>query len=115
MKKILLIAALSFTFCVDSTSQVTKGSWLVGGNVGFSMSRYGGVASGSNTYTLQIQPKGGIFLFNKFAAGAHVDWSFYKHESESTSASVGPFVRYYFLPAESKVNLFGEAAYRYGS
>lgn len=41
-----------------------------------------------------------------------------KEESEedaSSSFAVAPFVRYYFMPASGKVNIFADASYGFGS
>jgi len=116
MKKIgfifslLLISAVGF-------SQINKGQWLVGGSAGLELSKYGNQDE-SKTTTVNVSPDAGYFFINNFAGGARVTFQSVKEKSEenaTTSFLFAPFVRYYFLPAARKVNIFGDASYGFGS
>jgi hypothetical protein len=72
--------------------------------------------------TLEIDGRGGIFLLNKLATGIQLGYNYSKEfgTNETTnqyfqqyqrSISAGPFVRYYFLGAASKINLLADVSY----
>jgi hypothetical protein len=75
-------------------------------------------------------PGAGYFIWDKLAIGLragvnhsnakyvlegnNVTYLFMDTRSKATSLSVSPFVRYYLLPAPSKVNVLADAGYIYG-
>src|SRR5690606_17529070 len=104
----LLLLALS----LNSFSQIQKEQWMIGGNAAFSFAQ----SEELKMSTLQFSPSGGYFFSNKLAGGMRVnfgsetyDWT--DHKYRYSNISFAPFLRYYFLPAEQKVNLFADAAY----
>ncbi|MBO9563335.1 MAG: porin family protein [Niastella sp.] len=112
MKKVLFAALM--TIAVQGVfAQVNKGQWLVGGNVSFESTKQGDAKSTSFTFS----PKGGYFFADKFAGGLRVDFESTKPKGAdaATDLLIAPFVRYYFLPAADKVNIFADGSYGFGS
>lgn len=116
MKKSLLVALLTLT--VSATyAQIYQGQWMVGGNAAFSSAKYGDV-SGTKVTTFNISPDVGYFFINNFAGGIRLSFTSEKLENAgdaSTNFVAGPFLRYYFLPAAQKVNIFLDGSYGFGS
>jgi hypothetical protein len=115
MKKLLI--AFSMIVSVSTVSaQINKGQWLVGGNAGFTSSKEGDF----KTTTFQFSPNAGYFFINNLAGGLRLNINSQKEkfnddEETATTTSIAPFVRYYFLPAAQKVNVFADASYSFGS
>jgi len=112
--RIFLIAFFCF-FCVSLNAQV-----FVGGN--FSLNTSGGHNTTGTTKTdnpssfgFNLSPKAGIFLSEKFAAGAALDISYSgtktpgNPETASKSSTIGiiPFLRYYAIKF-NKFSVFGQ-------
>ena len=121
MQKIMLFL-ITFIFLVNAKSQITKGNWLVGGNAGFASTTYNSEAGSRNTgFTIQIAPDIGYFIAHKFATGLKVGFGKEGYKATGTSvystyidAKFGPFLRYYFLPADNQLNILIESTYQYG-
>lgn len=117
MKKIALALCFLVTGMVSAYSQINKGQWLVGGSASASFSKQGD-NDDSKVTSVGISPDAGYFFINNFAGGARVSFQSAKVKSDedaSTSFLFAPFVRYYFLPAAQKVNVFADASYGFGS
>jgi len=122
MKKITTLTLAILFLAVKSNSQITKGNWLVGGNMSFSLTNYKSDIGQRNTaFTLQIAPNIGYFFTDKFAIGLKAGIN--KHGGKATGTSVysfvtdfnlGPFIRYYFLPVDKQLNILVEGSYQYG-
>lgn len=112
MKKVLFAAFLTVA-AQGVFAQVNKGQWLVGGNAGFESSKQGEAKSTDITFS----PKAGYFFASKFAGGLRVDIESTKPKGGDASSMVlvAPFLRYYFLPAAEKLNIFADASYGFGS
>jgi hypothetical protein len=115
MKKIFMVA-IATILIQTGFAQVNKGQWLVGGNTGFSSSKTGDY----KTNTIEFSPNAGYFFVNNFAGGLRVNIQSVKEEvgdldDKYSTTTVAPFVRYYFLPATQKVNVFADASYGFGS
>jgi hypothetical protein len=115
MKKIFMVAVATILIQAGF-AQVNQGQWLVGGNAGFSSSKYGEV----KTSSFKFAPDAGYFFIDNFAGGLRFDIQSMKQkvgtlEQKASSTSIAPFVRYYFLPASQKVNVFADASYGFGS
>jgi opacity protein-like surface antigen len=123
MKKGLLVAAVLFA-ALGSKAQINKGQFLAGGTAGFSSSKYGE----NKTTNINVTPGVGYFVIDKLAVGAEATYGYAKETSETTvggatvkveskvtSLAFAPFVRYYFLPAAQKVNVFAHGSYGFGS
>lgn len=116
MKKILL-ATLFVTSIGTAFSQgnINKGDWMLGGNAGFTSQKQGDY----KTTSFNLSPDAGYFFINNFAGGLKAVISSSKTEyssaeSKTSGYEVAPFVRYYFLPASQKVNLFADASFGFG-
>lgn len=118
MKKLFFFAGFVLFF-TNAHSQLTKGSWLVGGNASFSSDRSKSPnAESIRSNEMSVLPNIGLFLRDKFAVGISPGLSFIKskgamYNSSVTTYSVGPFVRYYFLPVEKTANLLVQGRFGY--
>ena len=96
-------------------AQLYKGQWLIGGTGAFSYTQ----TEGEKITTVVLTPGIGYIFFNKFAGGLKLDLSSQTDRHSSTdkyrfnSTTIGPFMRYYFLPAERSLNIFAEGGYGY--
>jgi hypothetical protein len=112
MKKVLFAAFL----LVSSNAifaQVNKGQWLVGGNVSFESIKHG---DGKAT-KFTASPNAGYFFIDNFAGGLRFELTSTKVKNADDADSrwsLSPFLRYYFLPATQKVNVFADASYGFG-
>lgn len=135
MRAILLILLLSVS--TAAFSQISKGQWMIGGEMDFSsQNTEGSTLTASQDYKssmLEISPGFGYFFADNFAAGLRMVFGSSKtkqdltgmdllgniyvshSEMKSTPVGVSPFVRYYFLPAQKKLNLFADLSYGYTS
>jgi len=117
MKKVLFSLALVVAGS-SAFAQINKGQWLVGGNVAFETSKMADADNDTRVTSFQLNPNAGYFFADKFAGGLRLslETSKVKGEDDAYSQfSLSPFVRYYFLPAAQKVNLFADASYGFGS
>jgi hypothetical protein len=113
-QKFACLFIFSVLFFSASYSQITKGFWMFGGS--------GSIESGSTTVlnttykstSIRLDPRGGYFFADKLAAGLTLAYDFQKSNvgssfsEPSQSLGIGPFVRYYFLPIEKRVNILAE-------
>jgi hypothetical protein len=109
MKK-LTIAAFLLVCSNAIIAQINQGQILAGGNAGFNLSKRGD----EKTTTIFVNPNVGYFFLNNFAGGLRLGFQSEKEkgaEDALVSYSVAPFLRYYFLPAAQKVNVFADASY----
>lgn len=112
MKKVLFAAFM--TIAVQGVfAQVNKGQWLVGGQAGFASLKHGEGKATAFTFS----PNGGYFFIDKLAGGLRAEIESVKPKGgdAATDLLVAPFLRYYFLPAADKVNVFADASYGFGS
>ena len=59
-------------------------------------------------------PNAGYFVIDKLACGLRFDYSFlYPHQYHISTLGLLPFVRYYILPAQSKVNFYADVSFGY--
>lgn len=133
MKKITLVFVL-FIVVLNANAQINKGQWMIGGRANFSYTKSGddiGVTHFTNKATsLELLPGAGYFFMNKFCGGVRTGLSYSNTQSNSggvsgtlhtvassqvkiTSFILSPFLRYYFLPATSKVNILADISYAY--
>lgn len=121
MKKVSILALSILLINFKCICQITKGNWLVGGNGSYSSNKAFSNVGTLTERVIQLSPKGGYFIINKLAAGIKASVYFERftnlamNYSAQHTFSFGPFIRYYFLPSEQKVNLFAEGAYMYSS
>jgi hypothetical protein len=118
MKLFLFIFSFIIFLTNNAVSQITKGNLIVGGN--FSFNRTSNTNSNniiSKQSVVSITPMVGYFLKDKFALGLRSELNNYSGSitgsirNSSNRLDFGPFLRYYFLPVNNRVNLFSESAY----
>lgn len=122
MKKLFrtfFISVLLLT--LSSNAQITKGNWLVGGsgNISSYENKYinNGTEVSNKGLGINISPNIGYFFINKFVAGANISIGYTKPQGYENSSSygIGPFVRYYFLKEDKRINLLAQANYSFGA
>jgi hypothetical protein len=113
MKNVLLILVFFFSIHQIADAQIDKGYLLAGGNIQFSSEK----DSESKVTSFHFSPAIGYFFADKFALGLRTGFSSMKMEELDavTDFIIGPFVRYYLLPKENKVNLLADADFQFGS
>ena len=113
MKNGLLLFILFLAFSYTVEAQVDKGYLLAGGNINFSSEK----DSESKVTSFHFSPALGYFFADKFVGGLRTSFSSMKMEDVDavTDFLIGPFVRYYLLPNENKVNLLADADVQFGS
>lgn len=119
--RLLFIAALLFTGVANA--QITKGNWMVGGSGSFTSSKnnstYGfdGSTSAYRINAFELTPDIGYFFIDKLAVGTVINFNYFGSPDSDLkgthSYGIGPFVRYYFLKPETRINVFAEASYHY--
>jgi hypothetical protein len=123
MKKLLLSTLVTVILHCSLHAQLTKASWMIGGSLGFSSSTTPAPYGNYNYTLVSIAPKAGYFLIDRLAAGLTVNTSFSHSHYDNTVINpstfhdeiygVGPFVRYYFLPAQKMANILLEVSDQY--
>lgn len=115
LKAWTLVVLLLITQSYDGISQIQKGQWIIGGDAGFSYFKY----YTTKTSSFSLSPTGGYFILNQLAVGLRPS---YVAEFNTTQAggksresliSVTPFIRYYFLSYERKLNFFADGGFGY--
>lgn len=100
-------------------AQITKGNWMVGGDVSFSYSKSKPDSSvDSRSFNMDISPNVGYFIGDKLAFGINADYFLSRYYSDSIDSKleqfrISPFARYYFLDVDKMVNPFLETSYRF--
>lgn len=120
-KATLLIITASFIF-FNANSQITKGNWMIGGSMGFSSTHNNSTIGQTTThFTVNLNPDVAYFIADKFASGFRIGFINEGNKATGTSrygsyydANFGPFLRYYFLPAEKQLNLLVDGTYQFG-
>jgi hypothetical protein len=113
MKKIFLFVMIAACqqLCFG---QVTKGNIMAGGSISFQSEKY--TATGNTTSTFTFMPDAGYFFMDKLAGGVRASFTNYNDGGNSYhDLLAGPFVRYYFLPAAQKTNIFLDGSFMIGS
>lgn len=101
---ILVVAALALP-CNGTEFAIDKGSWLLGGEIGFSSS--GGDlyenADGDGETLIQFSPFVGYFVMPGLAVSSNVVFvSTSQGDDKNTAVGIGPMVEYYFGGPYSK-------------
>jgi hypothetical protein len=119
MKKISILVLSILFINFESNCQITKGNWLFGGNISFSSIKSSSDLGSNTLYTFQASGNAAYFFIDKFVAGIkpniYIDHGVGLQNFSSTNSSLGPFLRYYFLPTDVRTNLFAESSYAYGT
>lgn len=132
MKKIALVILL-VSISAALHAQLHKGQWMIGGTGEFTHTRtetaYPGLDDKTISNGYRFSPGIGVFVIDQLSAGLRFEVGSLKGtsdnsspnpfgstshaESKTSGVGISPFVRYYFLPAIKKVNIFADAAYSY--
>jgi hypothetical protein len=109
----LLVFCLFITISSSTMAQLSKGQWLVGGDINIST-----VLPGEyyNPHGLRysLLPNVGYFVVDKLACGLRFDYSYlYPHQTYVITYGLLPFVRYYLLPAEGRINFYADVSFGY--
>ncbi len=94
MKKLILAAVVAM-FSTNAAAQLQQGNWMVGAqvaNIKF-----------TNGFNMNLTPKLGYFVQDRWAVGAQVGLDVASPEGSSdtqTTWSIAPFTRYYFASNE---------------
>ena len=116
MKKSTLLFLL-FSFTATAFAQINKGQFLAGGSINFeSIKSESSVNAAHESTNFFISPNIGYFIINKMATGLRIDFRSYSSKSANlevhyATTSLSPFLRYYFLPVQKKVNAFIDISY----
>ena len=127
MKTIQLFITISLLSFLTTNAQITKGNWMVGGNINFQYNKneknnndnsQGTTINNSEVggYTLNIEPNVAFFFKDKFAIGTSISYingftEGNKIHSDGMNLGINPFVRYYFFKSEKTYNIFLEPSY----
>jgi len=113
----------TFFFCIVFVcslvvnAQITKGNWLVGGDISyFSISSDSENLGESETSYFFLTPNLGYFFIDKLAGGVDFELRFIDPFKSVSSESYGlnPFLRYYFRDQDKLINIFTQATFIYG-
>ncbi|MBP9213680.1 MAG: hypothetical protein KBF36_03915 [Chitinophagaceae bacterium] len=118
MKCIKLVVFSLLTFNI-SKAQLTKGNWMLGGNLSFASTKYNSANYTPPTYTnviVDINPNVAYFVANNLNFGIKTTFnkSYRVNATSYTSFRLGPSCRYYFLDNEQRINFLAEVGYRFG-
>ncbi len=120
MKTIKIILTITLFSFLTSNAQITKGNWMMGGNLSLSNNESEST-TGSNTQTFKankfnIDGSIGYFPIDKLAIGLSPSFTWNNPEGSRNSGigyGLGPFARYYYLKPEKRFNLFSHFEYIY--
>ncbi len=124
MNRLLLTAFTSLLISYTATSQLTKGTWLVGGSGQLYLYNQNYLTSAYSTQykyvNIDISASTGYFVADKLVLGLrpYVNYLKGKNFAGSITGSgrygIGPFSRYYFLQEEKSFNILVDASYLFG-
>ena len=132
MKLIKLFILANLLLTIGSYAQLDKKTWLVGGTGSFNSYKQKQSFTWQNTgieskitYTnrdLELSAKIGYFIIDKLVLGITPTYTNNKSENKgatitsySSTFSIGPFVRYYFLNKDKNFNFLVETNYQLGN
>lgn len=116
MKRIFTICLLAF-FTNMASAQISRGQFLLGGNVTYS-SKTQEITGGDDytTTTFSAAPGFGYFFVNKLALGGRFSATTTKVTGGKNERYVAsPFLRYYLMNRFSKFNFFVDGSYTTGT
>jgi len=118
MKSSLKILIISLLFTTLSYSQITKNNWLVGGSGNFKTTNTEKLSDGTKPYfdrtIFSIAPNVGYFFYDKLAGGISLSYTYDNiYHEDYQYFGVGPFIRYYFLNPDKRINLFLQGNFNY--
>lgn len=116
--KTFYISTIFIFMLFTGQAQITKHNWMVGGNALFSSQTQKLGSLNAKGINIKLAPNVGYFFIDKFAGGIKggLSYSQLKYNGvkiNTTRFDVGPFLRYYFLNIDNKINLLAEGCYQY--
>lgn len=113
--KVLFISTILFT--ITTNAQITKGNWMVGGDASYNntkvLNNNGEIIGSGNG--IRVFPNIGYFFIDKLTIGVNGNFNYGKSNGSPSSIGYGggPFIRYYFLNPEKRINFFADLNYNY--
>lgn len=106
MRKLILGFLLLTVITHHASSQLYKGQWMAGGNLG--ITTYNNFMFPHNAISGTVIPDVGYFFADKLVGGLRFDvnWGETRVSSSFVTYGFSPFLRYYILSVENKVNFF---------
>ncbi len=119
------IVAMLFTLQIQAQNFTERGNFLVGTALGFSsntstISQTSGKGEGPESFQWNVAPHVGYFLFENFAIGVGLDYTFSREKqpnedkNDDTDLLFGPFGRYY-VPFGGDKAVFLEGNFGFGT
>ena len=106
LPNLLQAQVISQPILTNYSQSVSRGTWLVGLQAGYSK----GILLGNN---LTTQAYGGVFVANKVLAGLAANWNQEGFRAiQDVSYSIGPMIRYHLT--HSRLSPFIVASYQFG-
>jgi hypothetical protein len=114
--RIFILLSLFLTLANTAMPQISKGQFLVGGNISFeSVKNDGTNVVNYKTTTLSVSPNIGYFIIPKLVGGLRLNLMAYKQSIpvyyHQTNISLSPFIRYYLLSQKQKLNVLVDVSY----
>ena len=118
MKTLTLFFFIVFATLLTANAQITKGNWMVGGDVYFATKKFDSGTMSNTTNEIRIDPNIGYFFIDNLVTGLQMNIAFTNTDpgnstTKDHSYGFAPFARYYFLESKKTVNIFTEASYSF--
>ena len=107
------LAVLLFA-SVNAWAQPQKGSVMIGGNAGFTSTKYPGFIEDFTVTSITVAPMAAFFVSDQFAVGGSINLTILGGDADGSSIAASPLARYYFNNSGSS-RFFGQAAVSFGS
>jgi hypothetical protein len=119
MSKVTGVLAILLLLSFASSAQISKGSYLIGGNGSYKKTRiYFPNDESFRQTNLSLAPNVGRFFFNQIAAGIALQYDRYETKRNAVPPqgssygdaywTFGPFARIYLLKSASKINFLAD-------
>ncbi len=114
MKTIQFLIAVILV-SLTTNAQITKGNWMVGGSGSFYSYQLKDNYGTNSGMGIELRPNVGLFIKDKLVIGITPLFAYSKSENGSsvTSYGIGPYIRYYLLQPENRVNVLTHVGYAY--
>jgi len=100
----LLLLACFLLAGFQAWAQPHKGSILIGGTAGFSVTNYPG---DFNASVISVTPLAGFFITDKLAVGGGINLTFLGGDADGSTIGLSPMARYYFN-GDGSTRFFGQ-------
>lgn len=112
MKRFFLALCVWALAAGAAQAQLEKGTWVMGGTVSTGSNKFGDL----KTKFTNLTPSVAIMFGSGFSGGINVEYSRVKFGEEDpvNESLIGPFLRYYLIPAGKPVNVFFNVGYGWG-